>query len=176
MELLIICQVQDIASALTRCRKKIDIVGGELRKVREDKRVFDTLSCLFNLFNMASMEGETLEYLSLAAAHLPGNWSMAWPIQYYQDAEKTYHWLMSLGDPRVESWPLMATPWPTLTIALVYTLVCAVIPKQFKGVWRESLTPVLLIYNIFLVLLNVFIGKCLIGGAAASVNKVDTFQ
>ena len=34
-----------------------------------------------------------------------------------------YSHLLSLGDPRVEKWPLMASPLPTIGLVLLYLLV-----------------------------------------------------
>ena len=34
-----------------------------------------------------------------------------------------YTYLLSLGDRRVESWPLMASPAPTLALTIAYLLV-----------------------------------------------------
>ena len=34
-----------------------------------------------------------------------------------------YYHLLSLGDPRVEKWPLMASPLPTIGLLLLYLLV-----------------------------------------------------
>ena len=34
-----------------------------------------------------------------------------------------YKYLLSLGDRRVESWPLMTSPFPTIALTLSYLLV-----------------------------------------------------
>ena len=44
------------------------------------------------------------------------------PSQICFPLVQKYHYWMSLADQRVEYWPLMATPWPTITIILLYRI------------------------------------------------------
>ena len=61
-----------------------------------------------------------------------------------QDARDAYAGWMAAIDKRVVSWPLMANPWPTLAICLMYCLAAYILPKMLKGqgsnqCWNTSL-------------------------------------
>ena len=88
------------------------------------------------------------------------NFAAQLPEQYKHvtaNVTQTYQWLMSLGDPRVADWPLMASPWPTAAISIAYVLMCLYVPKTFKGLAKETVTPLLLAYNIGNILLNAYV-------------------
>jgi elongation of very long chain fatty acids protein 4 len=62
---------------------------------------------------------------------------------------------MSMGDPRVENWPLMSSPWPTLSISLAYIIFAVFVPKILKG--RKIPVFYLVIpYNFVLVIVNLY--------------------
>ena len=44
-------------------------------------------------------------------------------IVVHTQVSSYYSYLLSLGDRRVESWPLMASPVPTLALTIAYLLV-----------------------------------------------------
>ena len=44
-----------------------------------------------------------------------------------------YKYLLSLGDRRVESWPLMTSPFPTIALTLSYLLVRTSLYNPLKG-------------------------------------------
>nr|UZZ64690.1 fatty acid elongase elovl4 [Platychelipus littoralis] len=66
-----------------------------------------------------------------------------------------YQRALKLGDERVEGWPLMASPLPTLTIALTYILMCVYLPQYMKK--KYQLRPLLLLYNGINILMNAYI-------------------
>jgi hypothetical protein len=72
------------------------------------------------------------------------------------DIIRTYnHWL-TLGDPRVQHWPFMGDPMPTFYIFCTYLLIVTIGPLILKGRSFEVRKAVLG-YNLFIVLLNVYI-------------------
>lgn len=60
-------------------------------------------------------------------------------------------------DKRVENWPLMQSPWPTLSISTLYLLFVWLGPKWMKDREPFQMRSVLIIYNFGMVLLNLFI-------------------
>ncbi|KAK2711974.1 hypothetical protein QYM36_010862 [Artemia franciscana] len=61
-------------------------------------------------------------------------------------------------NPRVESWFLMQSPWPTLAITLVYLLVVSYGPKYMSARKPFSLKWVMVVYNLAMSVLNLYIG------------------
>jgi elongation of very long chain fatty acids protein 4 len=75
--------------------------------------------------------------------------------------EVWYEEMMALGDPRVENWLLMATPWPTLIIIAVYIVMSVTAPSILRGRTIPCKAPILA-YNAFLVVLNCYMAYELI--------------
>lgn len=69
-----------------------------------------------------------------------------------------YDHLLSLADKRVESWPLMASPYPTISLVTLYFIMCEYGPKLMEGRQAFSLRPVIVVYNLFCAALNMYIG------------------
>jgi hypothetical protein len=67
-----------------------------------------------------------------------------------------YHYLMTdLRDPRVDSWPLMSSIWPTTTLCLLY--VCVVQwagPAFMRDRQPYNIKPLMLAYNLVQTLLS----------------------
>lgn len=68
-----------------------------------------------------------------------------------------YQWLSTFADPRVESWPLMSNPWTTLSIFSVYLIAANYGPKMMKTRKPLQLRWVLVIYNLYVAILNLWI-------------------
>ncbi len=68
----------------------------------------------------------------------------------------TFNLWMSRNDKRVENWPLMVTPWPTVVITLIYIIVVTVGPKILKGKTFQ-IQGLVKVYNLFAVVLNAYI-------------------
>ncbi|XP_065557065.1 very long chain fatty acid elongase 4-like [Artemia franciscana] len=79
-------------------------------------------------------------------------------LQYCKKLSDFYSWSMSIADPRVESWFLMQSPWPTLAITLVYLLVVSYGPKYMSARKPFSLKWVMVVYNLAMSVLNLYIG------------------
>lgn len=62
-------------------------------------------------------------------------------------------------DKRVDDWPLMQSPFPTLTISTIYLLTVWLGPKWMKTREPFQLRFLLVVYNFGMVLLNFFIFK-----------------
>ena len=60
-------------------------------------------------------------------------------------------------DKRVENWPLMQSPLPTLCISTLYLLFVWLGPKWMKDREPFQMRLVLILYNFGMVLLNLFI-------------------
>jgi len=66
-----------------------------------------------------------------------------------------YNWIFSYADPRVDSWPLMGSPFPTVAIFATYLLITKYGPKYMKD--REPFNInkwTLIMYNMGITLLN----------------------
>ncbi|KFO36096.1 Elongation of very long chain fatty acids protein 4 [Fukomys damarensis] len=68
-------------------------------------------------------------------------------------------------DKRVENWPLMQSPWPTLSISTLYLLFVWLGPKWMKDREPFQMRFVLILYNFGMVLLNLFIFRELFMGS-----------
>jgi len=69
-----------------------------------------------------------------------------------------YTYLLSLGDRRVESWPLMASPVPTAVLTIAYLLLCRYGPCLMSSRQPFSLRPLVFLYNLSCAGLNFYIG------------------
>lgn len=67
--------------------------------------------------------------------------------------------LLDSPDKRVDDWPLMQSPFPTLTISTIYLLTVWLGPKWMKTREPFQLRFLLVVYNFGMVLLNFFIFK-----------------
>lgn len=63
------------------------------------------------------------------------------------------------ADKRVEKWPLMDNPLPTLAISTSYLLFLWLGPKYMKNREPFQLRKTLVVYNFSMVFLNFFIFK-----------------
>ena len=75
-----------------------------------------------------------------------------------QSVRETYQYYMELGDKRVEEWPLMGSPFPTIVLTALYLAMCRfgprIVPKS--GVpW--DLRPFIVGYNLVNIVLNGYI-------------------
>merc|ERR1712071_734010 len=78
--------------------------------------------------------------------------------QVYQRSVQFYVWCLSRADPRVEKWPMMASPVPTLLCTLAYLLVVYYGRGWMKNRKPFSLRYILVPYNLSMCLLNFYIG------------------
>ncbi|CAH3106609.1 unnamed protein product [Pocillopora meandrina] len=65
-----------------------------------------------------------------------------------------YHWAIGNGDPKTEEWPLVATPWPTISLVAMYLFIVKVGPKMMENRKAYELREILVVYNFALVLLS----------------------
>ncbi len=73
-----------------------------------------------------------------------------------KDWRSAYNTWMTSRDPRVRAWPLLESPVPTVVLCLAYIAFVTVGPTVLKGRSWTLRTPVL-VYNVFIVVLNAFI-------------------
>lgn len=64
-----------------------------------------------------------------------------------------------LLDKRVEKWPMMSSPAPTLAISCLYLLFLWVGPKYMQNREPFELRKTLIVYNFSMVILNFYIAK-----------------
>ncbi|XP_055390842.1 very long chain fatty acid elongase 4 isoform X1 [Bubalus kerabau] len=81
------------------------------------------------------------------------------------DTVEFYRWTLSITDKRVENWPLMQSPLPTLSISTLYLLFVWLGPKWMKDREPFQMRLVLILYNFGMVLLNLFIFRELFMGS-----------
>lgn len=65
-----------------------------------------------------------------------------------------YNWIFSYADPRVDSWPLMGSPFPTVAIFATYLLITRYGPRYMSTREPFRLKYSLIFYNMFITLLN----------------------
>jgi len=87
-----------------------------------------------------------------------------------QDARDAYAGWMAAIDKRVVSWPLMANPWPTLAICLMYCLAAYILPKMLKGQVFQ-ITWAVRAYNLCMVAINFYIAKELLRNSVGYVKN-----
>ncbi|KAK1171163.1 elongation of very long chain fatty acids protein 4-like [Acipenser oxyrinchus oxyrinchus] len=87
---------------------------------------------------------------------------------FINDTIQFYKWGLTISDKRVESWPLMQSPLPTLAISSLYLLFIWLGPKYMQNREPFQLRSTLIIYNFGMVILNVFIFKELFLAARAA--------
>uniref|UniRef100_A0A8C1SKK3 Elongation of very long chain fatty acids protein n=1 Tax=Cyprinus carpio TaxID=7962 RepID=A0A8C1SKK3_CYPCA len=75
------------------------------------------------------------------------------------DTVEFYRWSLTIADKRVEKWPLMDSPLPTLAISSSYLLFLWLGPKYMQGREPLQLRKTLILYNFSMVVLNFFIFK-----------------
>lgn len=68
-----------------------------------------------------------------------------------------YQWLTSFADPRVENWPMMSSPWPTLAAFFAYLFVANYGPNMMRSHKPLQLRWALIVYNLYIALLNLWI-------------------
>lgn len=62
-------------------------------------------------------------------------------------------------DKRVESWPMMSSPFPTLAISCLYLLFLWAGPRYMQDRQPYTLRKTLIVYNFSMVVLNFYIAK-----------------
>lgn len=77
-----------------------------------------------------------------------------------------YNELWKLRDKRVDDWPLMSSPWPTLTLCAAYVYGSLVLgPTLMRDRQPFEMKKTIQVYNIFQVVLSAYIlvEACLVG-------------
>ncbi|KAG9510993.1 Elongation of very long chain fatty acids protein 4 [Fragariocoptes setiger] len=65
-----------------------------------------------------------------------------------------YDWIYSYADPRVDNWPMMGSPFPTVAIFITYLLITRYAPAYMKDRKPFKLKYPLILYNMGITLLN----------------------
>lgn len=68
-----------------------------------------------------------------------------------------YHWISSFADPRVENWPMMSSPLPTLAAFFAYLFLANYGPTFMKSHKPLQMRWALIVYNLYIALLNLWI-------------------
>ncbi|KAM9403805.1 very long chain fatty acid elongase 4-like isoform 1-T3 [Salvelinus alpinus] len=84
------------------------------------------------------------------------------------DTINLYKWALTIADKRVEKWPLMDNPLPTLAISSSYLLFLWLGPKYMQNREPFQLKKTLILYNFSMVIFNFFICKELFLAARAA--------
>ncbi|KAJ8300289.1 hypothetical protein KUTeg_021808, partial [Tegillarca granosa] len=85
---------------------------------------------------------------------------------------------MQNGDPRTKSWFLMETPWPIISIFIIYVIVSVQGPKLMEQYKPVDLKNVLIVYNFFLVAMSIYmfheyLVSAVLSGYSLSCQPVD---
>lgn len=75
----------------------------------------------------------------------------------FESARNYYRWLSSFSDERVESWPLMSGPGPVLALFALYLVMANYGPSLMKSRKPMQLRWLLVAYNLYVSLLNLWI-------------------
>lgn len=78
-------------------------------------------------------------------------------------------------DKRVESWPMMSSPFPTLAISCLYLLFLWAGPRYMQDRQPYTLRKTLIVYNFSMVVLNFYIAKE-VSATADSYSYVRTVK
>ncbi|XP_026175162.1 elongation of very long chain fatty acids protein 4-like isoform X2 [Mastacembelus armatus] len=78
---------------------------------------------------------------------------------FVNDTVEFYKWSLTIADKRVENWPMMSSPFPTLALSCLYLLFLWVGPRYMKDRQPYTFRRTLIIYNFGMVVLNFYIGK-----------------
>lgn len=71
---------------------------------------------------------------------------------------QSYNELWEIRDKRVEGWPMMASPWPTVALAATYVYLVTIWgPRYMKDRKPYELKMPIQIYNIIQVVLSAYI-------------------
>lgn len=62
--------------------------------------------------------------------------------------------LLSLSDPRVASWPMMASPWPSFMMCVLYVMSVKVGIGMMAKRKPFEIRKILVVYNISMMLLS----------------------
>ena len=65
--------------------------------------------------------------------------------------------LLHHTDPRVQDWLLVYSPWPTVALCSAYLLMCLVGPRIMAGREAFQLKPVIMIYNLTMVIYSLYV-------------------
>merc|ERR1711881_223219 len=68
---------------------------------------------------------------------------------------------MTFADKRVEKWPLMSSPLPTVAISAAYVLMCIYGPRVMEkrsDTLGNNLRPLIVVYNFLIAALNLYMG------------------
>merc|ERR1712150_306769 len=97
----------------------------------------------------------------------------------FTDPVRFYTWAIEEnGDPRTRSWFLIESPWPIISIFLVYVIVSIQGPKIMEQHKPVNLKNVLIVYNFFLVGMSIYmfheyIVSAVLSGYSLSCQPVD---
>lgn len=80
-------------------------------------------------------------------------------IHFMNDSAEFYKWSLTIADKRVEKWPMMSSPLPTLGISVLYLLFLWAGPLYMQNREPFQLRKTLIVYNFSMVLLNFYIFK-----------------
>jgi len=80
---------------------------------------------------------------------------------YTQTFSENYNWLMvDLRDPRVDDWPFMSSPWPTMMACILYYYIVRVWGPQFmKDRPPYEIKNIILFYNIIQTIFSAWMFK-----------------
>ncbi|GAA6078387.1 elongation of very long chain fatty acids protein 4b [Tachysurus ichikawai] len=90
-------------------------------------------------------------------------------LHLINDTEEFYRWSLTIADKRVEQWPMMSSPLPTLGFSVLYLLFLWAGPQYMQHRDAFKLRKTLIIYNFSMVLLNFYICKELSTMASTSI-------
>lgn len=77
----------------------------------------------------------------------------------FEAIKASLHHSIENGDPRVKDWPLVYSPWPMLSLCVLYMIICFIGPKLMAKRQPFELKGVLIVYNFGMVLLSVYMFK-----------------
>ncbi|XP_005725113.1 elongation of very long chain fatty acids protein 4-like [Pundamilia nyererei] len=84
------------------------------------------------------------------------------------DTVEFYKWSLTIADKRVQHWPMMSSPFPTLAISCLYLIFLWAGPKYMQDRQPYTLRKTLIVYNFSMVVLNFYIAKELLLASRAA--------
>ena len=77
---------------------------------------------------------------------------------FITEVSKFYSGLWEIRDRRVDEWPLMSSPWPTVALSALYVYsVVSLGPRFMRKREAYNPKPIMMAYNLFQIILSAYI-------------------
>ncbi|XP_025415363.1 elongation of very long chain fatty acids protein 4-like isoform X2 [Sipha flava] len=82
---------------------------------------------------------------------------MNYTLPITEKINEFYQWSLSISDDRTKGWLMIDSPAPTIIYTVIYFIIVGLGPRYMKNRKPFKLTFILIQYNVFMTLLNLYI-------------------